>query len=55
MPGQAKSFLVYAKGGEVGFKVDSNLDVILVQKGSMADGKVYVSSIFYSSFLSQFI
>jgi len=42
MPGQEKSFLLYAKNGEIGFKINADLQVTTVQKGSMAEGKICI-------------
>jgi hypothetical protein len=44
MPGTEKSFLLYAKNGTIGLIVDANLVIQSIQKGSMAEGKVFIGN-----------
>lgn len=44
MPGKEQSFLLYAKNGQLGLHIDEALLVNAVQKGSMADGKIFIGN-----------
>jgi len=44
MPGCEKSFLLYAKNGQIGVIVDNNLVIQSIKKESMAEGKVFIGN-----------